>query len=124
MVSLGGALFGKPADREDARATLRRLSGRAHRVITGVALWRESGRRALTGHAESLVRFRSLEPKAIEDYLDTEGHVDKAGSYAIQEVADAFVEELVGDHDNVVGLPLALVADMLRRFEAGARDPD
>lgn len=124
VVSLDGALFGKPANREEARTTLRRLSGRAHRVITGVALWRESERRALTGHEESLVRFRVLEPKAIEDYLDTENHVDKAGSYAIQEVAGRFVEELVGDHENVVGLPLALVADMLRRFEAGARDPD
>jgi predicted house-cleaning NTP pyrophosphatase (Maf/HAM1 superfamily) len=55
-------------------------------------------------------------------YLDTEGHVDKAGSYAIQEVNDAFVEELVGDYDNVVGLSLRLVGEMLARFRAGEGD--
>ena len=55
-------------------------------------------------------------------YLDTEGHVDKAGSYAIQEVNDAFVEELVGDYDNVVGLSLRLIGEMLARFRAGEGD--
>jgi septum formation protein len=122
VVSLEGEIFGKPADRKEARATLRKLSGRRHRVITGVALYRKDEERSLTGHEESLVRFRPLDDRAVEGYLDTEDHVDKAGSYAIQEVNDAFVEELVGDYDNVVGLPLRLVEGMLRRFRAGERD--
>ncbi|HEX2695145.1 MAG TPA: Maf family protein [Acidobacteriota bacterium] len=122
VVSLGGEIFGKPADRDEARATLKKLSGRRHRVITGVALYRKDEGRSLTGYEESLVRFRPLDERAVEGYLDTEDHVDKAGSYAIQEVDDAFVEELVGDYDNVVGLPLRLVEEMLRRFRAGERD--
>jgi septum formation protein len=122
VVSLGDEIFGKPADREEARGTLKKLSGRRHRVITGVVLYRKDEGRSLAGHEESLVRFRPLDDRAVEGYLDTEDHVDKAGSYAIQEVNDAFVEELVGDYDNVVGLPLRLVEGMLRRFRAGERD--
>lgn len=122
VVSLGGEIFGKPADRGEARATLKKLSGSRHRVITGVALYREDEARSITGHEESLVRFRPLDERAVESYLDTEDHVDKAGSYAIQEVNDAFVEELAGDYDNVVGLPLRLVGELLRKFRAGERD--
>lgn len=122
VVSLGGEIFGKPADREEARATLMKLSGRRHRVITGVALYRKDEGRSLTGHEESFVRFKALDERAVENYLDTKDHLDKAGSYAIQEVNDAFVEEFVGDYDNVVGLPLRLVEGMLRRFRAGERD--
>ena len=122
VVCLGSEIFGKPSDRDEARATLKKLSGRGHRVITGVALYRKVEGGRLTGHEESLVRFRPLDERAVEGYLDTEDHVDKAGSYAIQEVNDAFVEELVGDYDNVVGLPLRLVEGMLRRFRAGERD--
>lgn len=122
VVSLEGEIFGKPADREEARATLKKLSGRRHRVITGVALYRKDEGRSLTGHEESRVRFRSLDDRAIEGYLDTDNHVDKAGSYAIQEVHDAFVEELDGDYENVVGFPLRLVWKMLGRFRAGERD--
>ncbi len=122
VVSLDGEIFGKPAHRDEARATLKKLSGRRHRVITGVALYRKDEERLLSGHEESLVRFRPLDAGAVEGYLDTDDHVDKAGSYAIQEVNDAFVEELVGDYDNVVGLPLRLVREMLERFRAGERD--
>jgi septum formation protein len=122
VVSLDGEIFGKPADREEARVTLKKLSGSRHRVVTGVALYRKEEGRSLTGYEESQVRFRSLDDRAIESYLDTEDHVDKAGSYAIQEVNDAFVEELVGDYDNVVGLPLRLVREMLGRFRDGEGD--
>jgi septum formation protein len=122
VVSLAGEIFGKPADRDEARATLRKLSGRRHRVITGVALYRKDEERSLTGHEESLVRFKPLDDRAVEGYLAMEDYLDKAGSYAIQEVNDVFVEELAGDYDNVVGLPLRLVEGMLRRFRAGERD--
>lgn len=122
VVSLDGAIFGKPAHRDEARATLRKLSGRRHRVITGVALYSKENGGFLTGYEDSFVRFRPLDERAVESYLDTEDHVDKAGSYAIQEVNDAFVEELEGDYNNVVGLPLRLVRELLERFRAGERD--
>lgn len=122
VVSLEGEIFGKPANRDEARATLKKLSGRRHRVITGVALFRKDQGQRLTGYEETSVRFRLLNDRTVERYLDRENHADKAGSYAIQEVNGAFVEELVGDYDNVVGLPVRLVAEMLGRFRAGERD--
>jgi len=122
VVSLGGEIFGKPVDRDEARATLKKFSGRRYWVITKGALYRKDEGRSLTGHEESLVRFRSLDERAVDGYLDTEDHVDKAGSYAIQEVNDAFVEEVGGDYDNIAGFPLRLVGEMFGRFRAGEGD--
>ena len=116
VVCLDGEIFGKPKDREDARAMLRRLSGQAHRVITGVALYKKNEDRLLAGHETTRVRFKTLSDAEIEAYLETGGHADKAGSYAVQEVGDAFVEILDGDYDNVVGLPVAKVRALFDEF--------
>jgi len=116
VVCLDGEIFGKPKDREDARAMLRRLSGQAHRVITGVALYKKSEDRLLAGHETTRVRFKTLSDAEIEAYLDTGGHADKAGSYAVQEIGDAFVKILEGDYDNVVGLPVAKVRALFDEF--------
>ncbi len=116
VVCLDGEIFGKPKDREDARAMLLRLSGQAHRVITGVALYKKNEDRLLAGHETTRVRFKTLSDAEIEAYLDTGGHADKAGSYAVQEIGDAFVEILEGDYDNVVGLPVAKVRALFDEF--------
>lgn len=119
IVCLEDRIIGKPRDREDARRTLEALSGTRHRVITAVALTNKNGKRWLTGFEESFVRFRELDASAIEAYLDSDDSLDKAGSYAIQEVNDAFVESLEGDYDNVVGLPVGLLRRLLERFPVG-----
>jgi len=119
IVCLGDRIIGKPCDLEDARRTLEALSGTRHRVITAVALFKKNVNRWLTGYEESFVRFRKLDASAIDVYLNTGDSLDKAGSYAIQEVNDAFVEGLEGDYDNVVGLPVGLVRRLLERFPAG-----
>lgn len=119
IVCLEDRIIGKPRDREDARRTLEALSGTRHRVITAVALTNKNGKRWLTGFEESFVRFRELDASAIEAYLDSDDSLDKAGSYAIQEVNDAFVESLEGDYDNVVGLPVGLLRRLLESFLAG-----
>jgi septum formation protein len=119
IVCLGDMIIGKPHDRRDARRTLEALSGTRHRVITAVALFKKNVNRWLTGYEESFVRFRKLDASAIDVYLNTGDSLDKAGSYAIQEVNDAFVEGLEGDYDNVVGLPVGLVRRLLERFPAG-----
>ena len=121
IVCLGDRIIGKPRDREDARRTLEALSGTRHRVITAVALFKKD-EGSLTGYEESFVRFRKLDAAAIEAYLNTGDPLDKAGSYAIQEVNDAFVESLEGGYDNVVGLPVALVRRLLEQFLAGEKD--
>ncbi|MHB8093379.1 MAG: Maf family protein [Candidatus Aminicenantales bacterium] len=120
IVCLGDRIFGKPRDREDAAATLEALSGRRHRVITAVVLYQKNAGRRETSLETSFVRFRTLSPEAIDRYLAAGGFVDKAGSYAIQEVGDAFVESLEGDYDNVVGLPVGKVRELLRKFLDGA----
>lgn len=121
VVALGSTIFGKPAGRDDARETLEKLSGRRHRVVTGVAIYRDRDQRLITGRETSFVRFRALPSKAIEAYLDMGSYADKAGSYAIQEVSEAFVESLEGDYDNVVGLPVHLVQKMLERYASSSR---
>jgi len=115
IVALGSEIIGKPADAADAQRILARLSGRAHRVVTGVAVRR--GGQACSGFAETTVRFRRLDPKEIEAYVATGEPLDKAGAYAIQGGALAFVEDVDGPRDNVVGLPMDLVARLLE--EAG-----
>ncbi len=116
IVNLGDEIFGKPKDGAEARAILRRLSGRRHRVITAVALYREEDERLLTGYEISYVTFRVLSDQEIDDYLDSSDYQDKAGSYAVQEVGDAFVEKLEGDYENVVGFPVARVEKLLADF--------
>jgi len=120
VVALGGRILGKPGDRESARAMLRLLSSRRHRVITGLAFYRRDEDRLLTGYDLTYVTFRELTDEMIEGYLDQEDFLDKAGAYAVQDVGDEFVGRMKGDYDNVVGFPVKKAAAMLARFEAGA----
>jgi septum formation protein len=116
-VALGDDLLGKPRDAEEAVRTLLRLSGRAHRVATGVAVASPSGR-VVSGFEVATVRFRPLDEGEVRRYVATGEPLDKAGAYAIQGGAAPFVERLEGEVDTVVGLPVALLRRLLR--EAGA----
>lgn len=116
LVTMDGEIFGKPRSREEARAVMEKLSGRRHRVITAVVVYRKDGEKTLTGHESSWVTFKKLTRGEIEAYLESGGYHDKAGGYAIQESEDALVERLEGDYDNVVGLPLRLLGRLLKRF--------
>ena len=112
-VSVGRRILGKPADRDEARAHLSLLSGRRHRVTTAVAIRSPDGRVAARSVA-TVVAFKRLAPDEVALYLDSDEWSGKAGSYAIQGRADAFVTFLRGSYSNVVGLPLQTVAVMLR----------
>lgn len=124
IVELDGALLGKPVDTADAITTLRRLRGRTHRVMTAVAVVttgtasRES--RITSAIRSTEVRFRALTDSEIEGYVATGEPLDKAGSYAIQGAGGAFVERIIGDYDNVVGLPVEVTRTLLR--DAGLED--
>jgi len=117
VVVLGAEMFGKPKSRTEARRMLSRLSGREHKVITVVVLYRHRDGRTASGVETSRVTFKTLSPSVIESYLKAVNCLDKAGAYAIQESGDALVERLRGDYDNVVGLPLALLSRLLQRFD-------
>lgn len=113
VVAVGGALLGKPRDDEDARRMLRRLAGRGHEVMTGVAC---RGAAADTPHVEVVrtsVVVAPLGEAWINAYVASGEPRDKAGAYAIQGLAAAFVESIDGNYTNVVGLPLPTVVRLL-----------
>ena len=103
-VAVDGHILGKPADADDAIRTLTLLSGRSHQVYTGIAVASRSGlhHRVVTSN----VTMATLDPAVIAWYVGTGEPFDKAGSYAIQERAAAFVSAVDGSMDNVVGLPM------------------
>ena len=116
IASLGGRIFGKPADRDDARRILQALWGTTHQVITGVTLLDASNGATLIRHDSTDVTMRRLSEREIEDYLDSGAWEGKAGAYGIQDQGDAFVERIDGSFTNVVGLPMELLAKMLHAF--------
>jgi septum formation protein len=115
-VVLDGRAFGKPSDEPEAETFLRRLSGRTHEVMSGIAV-REPDGAERSDVAVTKVRFRRLEAPALTWYLATGEWRERAGAYAIQGRGAALVEEIEGDYWNVVGLPVAallrLVPDLL-----------
>jgi septum formation protein len=119
VVVTDGQVLGKPVDADDARRMLRLLSGRAHEVLTAVALLsrgpNESEPRMDAQIESTTVQFRPLETAEIEWYVSTGEPSDKAGAYAIQGLASRFVTRIEGSYSNVVGLPVALVYAMCTR---------
>ncbi len=110
-VTLDNEILGKPEDAGDAARMLRRLSGRTHRVITGVAA--VCARRVEVAAEATAVRFLTLSDQEIDAYVATGEPMDKAGAYAIQGLAARWIPRIEGCYFNVVGLPLALVVSLL-----------
>lgn len=104
LVYIDQTPLGKPRSKEEAVATLERLSGRRHQVCTGVCIIRSGEMHSF--HVITEVVFKTLSGDIIRDYLSKVNVMDKAGSYAIQEHGDMIIEEVQGDYDNVVGLPV------------------
>ena len=112
-VFIDGAVLNKPADLDDARRMLRRLSGRTHTVFTGLALRRARDGLRLDRGEESRVTFHPFGAAEIEDYLRRVNVLDKAGAYAIQEGAERIVAGHTGSFSNIVGLPLETTKQIL-----------
>jgi septum formation protein len=113
-VCIGDCVFGKPATREAAAGMLRALSGQEHRVLTAVAVAWESGVELIVN--ENRVRFRELTDAEIQQYIATGEPMDKAGGYAIQGRAAAFIPEILGSFTGVMGLPLYETAMLLAKY--------
>ncbi len=116
IVVCAGEVFGKPADRADARRMLSALNGRVHQVITGIALLDAAKGTARIGHEVTRVRFSQLLPEEIEAYINSREPFGKAGSYAVQGSGALMVEGIDGCYSNVVGLPLRKLYMMLKEF--------
>jgi septum formation protein len=110
-VVLDGRIYGKAADREDARHMLNELSGRTHTVVSGVCLL--GADEEIVAHELTDVTFRLLTPDLVETYLESGEWEGRAGAYAIQGLGGRLVERIEGDYLNVVGLPGALLVTLL-----------
>jgi septum formation protein len=118
-VFMGGRIFGKAADEEEAERNLRELSGRTHEVHGGIAL--RVGSSEQTGWAVTFVTFRPLSEREIAWYLGTGEWRDRAGAYAIQGRGSALVERIDGDFWNVVGLPVPKLLELAPDLVTGIR---
>jgi septum formation protein len=117
VVALDGAIYGKPADEDGARRTLRTLGGRTHEVLSGLVLLLDDGAASggiaeRTVLARTEVSFRALDADLLEWYLATGEWQGRAGGYAIQGAGAALVRRISGDYENVVGLPVAALLDI------------
>jgi septum formation protein len=116
-VLVDGEMLGQPRDDNDARRMLKLLNGRWHEVSTGVALLRAGeDAQVLMDHETTRVRFAEMSDEEIDWYISTGEPRGKAGAYGIQGHAALFVEEIAGDYFNIVGLPVRLVYELVRRL--------
>ena len=111
-VALGRTIYGKPADGAEARHMLRELSGATHRVLTAVAI--QHGTRRLEGLSESRVTFAALTQPQIHRYVASGEPMGKAGAYAVQGAAAAFISRIAGSYSGIMGLPMFETAQLLR----------
>lgn len=114
VVISGREILGKPKDREDAFTMLKSLSGKTHKVISGVSIIK--GEKVITFSEKTLVKFKKLSDEDIKAYLETNEYRDKAGSYAIQGKGTFFVDSIKGDYFNVVGFPVSKIAEKLKEI--------
>lgn len=112
VVVIDTTILGKPANEDEARRMLRSLSGRTHRVLTGIVLF--NGTEAWADIEETIVHFRALDDLEIAEYAATGEALDKAGAYGIQGAASKFVHRIEGCYFNVVGLPISRVYSFIR----------
>ena len=116
IVVLNATILGKPKDKEDAFRMLKKLSGKEHEVYTGISLVDKNRGKVLSGFQLTKVKFNRLKDKEIKDYIDTGEPLDKAGAYGIQGMGNFLVEKTEGDLDNVIGLPLRKLAELLKKI--------
>ncbi|MBQ5321373.1 MAG: septum formation protein Maf [Oscillospiraceae bacterium] len=111
-VFLGNKILGKPKDEKDAFKMLKSLSGKTHKVISGVTIIK--GKRAVSFSEKTKVYFRKLNDAEIEEYIKTKEPMDKAGGYGIQGKGTFFVKKIKGDYFNVVGFPVSKIQKTLK----------
>jgi septum formation protein len=118
LVYLDDKPIGKPRDMDEAAAMLRRLSGRTHKVCTGVAIMSEGGAEERTFPVISEVTFKPLTEEVIRDYHSRIQPLDKAGAYAVQDESAMIIEQVEGSWSNVKGLPMERLNEELQKILA------
>jgi len=116
VVVLDGKILGKPRDNFDCYTMLSSLSGRVHQVYTGFTIIKIPQNSRITDHGVTDVKFRTLENREIEQYIESGQPFDKAGAYGIQDDGAVFVESITGCYYNVVGLPITKIFLALKKI--------
>ncbi len=117
IVAFKNEFLGKPLTPDNAYMMLKKLSGNCHNVFSGLAVIDTQKHKELIGYDKTEVQFKVLTEKEIKDYVESEGPLDKAGAYGIQECGETFVESVKGSFSNVVGLPKELLLRFLTELK-------
>ena len=114
IVVLDGKVIGKPANTKNAKTILKKLSGRVHKVYTGFSVWNSDKNIIIADYEKTIVEFRNLFDREIDDYICGGSPMDKAGAYGIQDdIGAVFIKKINGCYYNVVGLPLTKIYQAL-----------
>lgn len=116
VIYFKGKILGKPKNIKEAKNMLKTLSGCTHQVFTGLAVLNLDTKKCITGFEVSRVTFKKLNDKIIEKYIKLVNPLDKAASYALQEKGGLIIKKVIGSRDNVVGLPLKKVKNILKNI--------
>ena len=116
IVILGDEILNKPRDEKDAFCMLKALSGKEHKVITGISIIKAKSNLKIVDFETTIVKFRNISDNKIIRYIKTKEPMDKAGAYGIQGYGEVLVERLNGSYSNVVGLPLGKLDFLLNKF--------
>lgn len=117
IVMFDNKIYGKPKDKLDAYNMIKTLSGKTHKVITGVCCYSKDKQINIEFSDVTNVSFTDISDEIIEKYLENAEYIDKAGAYAVQGLASMFVEKIEGSYDNVVGLPMGRLARNLIKYK-------
>lgn len=117
IVVCDGEILGKPENEEEAKSMLMRLSGRYHQVITGLSIVRSKSEILHRENVKSTIKFKSLDPHEVQEYVNTKEPLDKAGGYAAQGIGAFMIEEIEGSFTNIVGLPISRLSNALKNLE-------
>ncbi len=113
IIAFGEEIIGKPKNEIDAKNTLHKLSGKTHEAISGICVINKYSKKTVIKAVVTKVKFRKLSKKIINEYIASKEPFNKAGSYAIQGKGAILIEEIQGDYNNIVGLPLTTLAKIL-----------
>ncbi|MCF6465380.1 Maf family protein [Clostridium sp. Cult2] len=116
IVICEGEILGKPKDEDEGKNMMKFLSGKEHEVITGLSIIKSNSNLKIIDYEKTIVKFRELTDKKIENYIKTREYIDKAGGYAIQGLGSVFVEYINGCYFNVIGLPIYKLDILLERY--------
>ena len=116
IVVLDGEIFGKPKSKDDALFFLKKLSGKMHQVYTGITLINKSTGKMISDYDLTKVKFNQLDERKILNYISTGESMDKAGAYGIQGMGSFLVDHIEGSLDNVIGLPVEKLQEMLSQI--------